>query len=161
MGALGDLQGATVTLDIYGGGSVRLRRQLERFVRSRSEQGRITFHGMTDNIWQELPNYHMGLTCSRDEVFGRTVIEYQACGLITVVSDSGSFPELIQDGVNGLIYESERGAEGLKDKNQEVLDEKVDIDALVKNGFDNARLYTAEENCRRIGELYDRLLKED
>lgn len=159
--ALGDLQGTTVTLDIYGGGSARLRRQLERFVRSRSAQGRITFHGMTDNIWQELPNYHMGLACSRDEAFGRTVIEYQACGLITVVSDSGSFPELIQDGVNGLIYESERGAEGLKDKIQEVLDENVDIDALVKNGFDNASLYTAEENCRRIEELYDRLLKED
>lgn len=159
--ALGDLQGTTVTLDIYGGGSARLRRQLERFVRSKSAQGRIAFHGMTDNIWQELPNYHMGLACSRDEAFGRTVIEYQACGLITVVSDSGSFPELIQDGVNGLIYESERGAEGLKDKIQEVLDENVDIDALVKNGFDNASLYTAEENCRRIEELYDRLLKED
>lgn len=159
--ALGDLQGTTVTLDIYGGGSARLRRQLERFVRSKSAQGRITFHGMTDNIWQELPNYHMGLACSRDEAFGRTVIEYQACGLITVVSDSGSFPELIQDGVNGLIYESERGAEGLKDKIQEVLVENVDIDALVKNGFDNASLYTAEENCRRIEELYDRLLKED
>lgn len=159
--ALDDLRETVVTLDVYGGGSARLRRQLERFVRNRSAQGRITFHGMTDNIWQELPNYHMGLACSRDEAFGRTVIEYQACGLITVVSDSGSFPELIQDGVNGLIYESERGAEGLKDKIQEVLDEKVDIDALVKNGFDNASSYTAEENCRRIEELYDRLLKED
>ena len=161
MEALGDLQGTTVTLDIHGGGSARLRRQLERFVRSKSAQGHITFHGMTDNIWQELPNYHMGLACSLDEAFGRTVIEYQACGLITVVSDSGSFPELIQDGVNGLIYESERGAEGLNDKIQEVLVENVDIDALVKNGFDNASLYTAEENCRRIEELYDRLLKED
>lgn len=159
--ALGDLRGTVVTLDVYGGGSSKLRRQLERFVRSKSAQGRITFHGMTDNIWQELPSYHMGLACSRDEAFGRTVIEYQACGLITVVSDSGSFPELIQDGANGLIYESGRGAEGLKDKIQEVLDEKVDIDALVKNGFDNASLYTAEENCRRIEELYDRLLKED
>lgn len=159
--ALSDLRGTVVTLDVYGGGSPKIRRQLERFVRSRSAQGRITFHGMTDNIWQELPNYHMGLACSRDEAFGRTVIEYQACGLITVVSDSGSFPELIQDGANGLIYESGRGAEGLKDKIQEVLDEKVDIDALVKNGFDNASLYTAEENCRRIEELYDRLLKED
>lgn len=159
--ALDDLRETVVTLDVYGGGSARLRCQLERFVRSRSAQGRITFHGMADNIWRELPNYHMGLACSRDEAFGRTVIEYQACGLITVVSDSGSFPELIQDSVNGLIYESERGAEGLKDKIQEVLDENVDIDALVKNGFDNASLYTAEENCRRIEELYDRLLKED
>lgn len=159
--ALGYLQDTTVTLDVYGGGSARLRRQLERFVRSRSAQSRITFHGKTDNIWQELPKYHMGLACSRDEAFGRTVVEYQACGLVTVVSDSGSFPELIQDSVNGLVYESERGAEGLKDRIREVLDEKVDIDALVKNGFDNAGLYTAEENCRRIEDLYDRLLKED
>jgi glycosyltransferase involved in cell wall biosynthesis len=45
------------------------------------------------------------LMCSRSEAFGRVTIEGMLAGKPVIGSRSGATPELIQDGVTGLIYE--------------------------------------------------------
>lgn len=88
-----------VRLDIYGDGidkpklrSLIINLGLEEFV---------TLKGYNDNI--DYSEYHLGLTCSRCEAFGRVTIEYMMAGLPVIGCDSGGTAELINDKV-GLKY---------------------------------------------------------
>ena len=41
---------------------------------------------------------------SKAEGFGRVTVEYMYAGLAVIASDTGANPEIIDDGVNGLLY---------------------------------------------------------
>ena|GEM_PF-2426717 len=78
--------------------------QIKKFAKSKAILNSISFKGFTNNIWDELPNYDGALVCSRSEAFGRITPEYMSMGLQVIASDSGSNPELVEDGVSGYIY---------------------------------------------------------
>lgn len=58
------------------------------------------------------------------EHFGMTVVEAMAAGAIPVVYKAGGHKEVINDGENGFLWESERG---LKKVTQEIIDNKVPV----------------------------------
>lgn len=60
--------------------------------------------GYRADIYQNLCQYDCGLMCSRSEGFGRVTVEYMMAGLPVIASDAGANPELIHDGVTGLLY---------------------------------------------------------
>lgn len=64
----------------------------------------VSFRGVTDNIWEVLPNYDAALVCSRSEAFGRITPEYMSLGLQVIASDRGANPELVEDNISGYIY---------------------------------------------------------
>lgn len=148
-----------VTLDVYGGGSVELKIELDRFVRSEGIDDVVRFHDETSDVWAIIPSFDVGLACSLDEGFGRTVIEFQACGVPPVVSDSGAFPELVQDGVNGLIYEKAGGAESLALRISELVNNPDLRRRLELGTAAAARRFTAEKNAEGVMLLYDELLE--
>lgn len=47
---------------------------------------------------------HALLMCSRNEAMGRVTVEGMACALPVIGHASGGTPELVEDGVNGLLY---------------------------------------------------------
>lgn len=47
---------------------------------------------------------HVLLMCSRHEAMGRATVEAMACGLPVIGHASGGTPELIEEGVTGLLY---------------------------------------------------------
>lgn len=47
---------------------------------------------------------HIGCNCSESEGLSNAVIEYMAAGIPCIVSNGGGNPDLITDGVNGLVY---------------------------------------------------------
>jgi glycosyltransferase involved in cell wall biosynthesis len=53
----------------------------------------------------EIDRAHVGLTCSRQEAFGRVTVEYLKRGRPVIGTASGGTPELIEEGVTGLLYE--------------------------------------------------------
>jgi glycosyltransferase involved in cell wall biosynthesis len=57
---------------------------------------------------------HALLMCSRNEAMGRVTVEGMACGLPVVGHASGGTLELVNDGVNGLLYPG--GAEALAER---------------------------------------------
>ena len=103
-------------VSVYGEGldSANGREALD-FVNSRGLGQVIELNGYAEDVPQLLACYDVGLACSRAEAFGRIVLEYRAAGLAVVAARSGSFPELINDGVNGYLYDDGRCGATLKD----------------------------------------------
>ena len=53
-------------------------------------------------VWQEAD---VALMCSRAEAFGRVTVEAMKASLPVCGTDSGGTPEIVIDGVNGLLFE--------------------------------------------------------
>ncbi len=86
--------------------------------------------------------------------FPRTLVEAFACGLPVIASRMGSLPELIQDGVTGLLFESGNAL----DLAEKMRWAQAHPDALAKMG-ENARRqfdlhYSEEENYRQLMSIY-------
>ena len=46
----------------------------------------------------------VGLMLSRNEAFGRVTVEYMMQNLAVIASDTGANPEIIKNGLTGLLY---------------------------------------------------------
>lgn len=98
-------EGIQVTLDIYGDGARSYEKKLRRKIREYGIEHLVKFKGYQKDVGNYLLQYDIGLMCSRDEGFGRVTVEYMMAGLCVIASDTGANPELIEDGVSGLLYQ--------------------------------------------------------
>lgn len=92
-----------VTLEIGGAGSQQaaLREQAAR----RGVEGRVRWLGRVPHaeVADRLRGWRLFVNPSRAESFGVAAIEAQACGLPVVASRVGGLPDVIDDGVSGLL----------------------------------------------------------
>lgn len=89
-------------LDIYGEGSCR--QQLEQQIKALNVEDSIRLCGNVDNIMDIYPKYSLNAVSSRYEGLNMAMIEAQACGLPSVVTDFNyGAKDIINDGYNGLI----------------------------------------------------------
>ena len=68
-------------------------------------QDRIHFLGKQDNVNELLPLADLMLMPSAMESFGLAALEAMACSVPTIGTRVGGVPELIEDQVNGLLFE--------------------------------------------------------
>ena len=101
---------ARVCVSVYGSGRDSGDGLAEQFVRSHNLEGVVELNGYAEDVPSLLAHYDVGLACSRHEAFGRIILEYRAAGLAVVASRAGSFPELVNDGVDGFLYDPEGSA---------------------------------------------------
>ena len=94
-----------VTLDIIGWEDPTYREYLDRLISRYELKDQVRFLGVKDNIGELLRDYDIGLMASRSEGFGLVTAEYMTAGLCVIASNSGANPELVSDGVNGLLFE--------------------------------------------------------
>ncbi len=80
-------------------------KQLKAYVKNLGLNERITFIPFVENPMQFMLASDVVLVCSRNEAFGRVTIEAMKLGKVVIGSNSGSMPELIVDGWNGLLYD--------------------------------------------------------
>ena len=65
---------------------------------------RVHFLGKQDNVNELLPLADLMLMPSEMESFGLAALEGMACGVPTIGTRVGGVPELIDDGVNGMLF---------------------------------------------------------
>lgn len=94
-----------VTLDIFGDGARSYEKKLRRKIREYGIEHLVKFRGYQKDVGKHLSQFDVGLMCSRDEAFGRVTVEYMMAGLCVIASNTGANPELIEDGVSGLLYQ--------------------------------------------------------
>ncbi|SBS75564.1 Glycosyl transferase group 1 [uncultured Mycobacterium sp.] len=92
--------GADIELTLIGAGS---HQPLLRLARRLGVEDLVSIHEPTRNLSPYWSAAHVGLMCSQSEAFGRVTVEAMRAGLPVCGTDSGGTPEIIDDGVNGLL----------------------------------------------------------
>ncbi|MBN2564016.1 MAG: glycosyltransferase family 4 protein [Phycisphaerae bacterium] len=94
-----------VTLTIVGGpGSEGYFREVQRRVAESAYSEKITMVGRVDDASPYLVNADVLLMCSQKEAFGRVTVEGMLAGLPVIGTRSGGTPEIVEDGLCGLLY---------------------------------------------------------
>lgn len=90
---------------------------------------------------------------SRSEGFGLTAIEGMARGCVPVVADTGGLPEVVQDGISGLVHRQE-DIDDIADKVEMAFS---DFQQLSLSAISRAHDFSKEIYQHKIAELYSLL----
>lgn len=140
-------------LTIVGDGPSR--DSLEQFVRSESIQD-VTFVGRVDNarIYEYLNQSDIMLSAPRIDNMPVSVLEGFNAGLLVISSNVGGVPYMIEDEVNGLLFESNNSM-ALAEKMMWALSHQDESHNMIDNAKEAVKLYSWERVREKIFELYN------
>lgn len=143
-----------VTLDIIGWGDNRYMNEITETVCANGLSNQIKLLGARDDVHEQLHNYHIGLMCSKSEGFGLVTAEYMHASLGVIASSTGSCPELIEDNVTGLIFET-GNVESLSRQIIRLYNDRELLIELSQNAHEKAHSsFTDEINAKNIYNEY-------
>ncbi|MEZ9758788.1 glycosyltransferase family 4 protein [Vibrio breoganii] len=97
--------GYNVTLDYVGDGE--LTNNIQKYVVANELYDCVRLLGWNKEVYKILPSYDIFVLPSLWEGMPLAILEAQACGLPTVVSNIPGNKDLVIDGVNGYLFESD------------------------------------------------------
>jgi glycosyltransferase involved in cell wall biosynthesis len=140
-------------LVLVGDGDESYRMYLESLAHELNIKDNVIFAGETANpefFYSEV--FDINALSSRIEAFGRTLIEAAACGLPSVASNSDGIPEVVENGVTGLLFEKEN-YQDLKEKLAILIKNKALRTALGEKGRERtSRRFTVESYVNSVQE---------
>lgn len=137
------------------------RRRLEQKVVKFGLRDRVKFVGKVENF-SDIPRWYKAMSVvavpSRVEGFGLTCLEAMASGCAVVATQTGAFPEIIQEGQNGwLVPCGDTGA--LTDKLLEVTRDPLRIKEIGKLARERVvASYTIKKTAEKTAKVYDEAL---
>ena len=145
-----------VQLLVVGDGS--LRAAMEQQAMALGCDDAVTWAGRQPQ--ESLPQYYgemdIVLMPSRSEGFGLTAIEAMACGCVVVASDVGGLPEVVRDGVCGLLHRSE-DVKDMAEKICSLIASPELYRSLQKNALQHVQKFSFQRYAKLILNLYDKL----
>ena len=146
----------TYCLDFIGDGSSKYVNQLKNEIKKNKIEENIRFLGYRTDVFQLLLDYDIGLTCSKDEGFGRVTAEYMMAGLPVLASNTGANSELIRDGIDGYLY-SYGNIQDMKNKLVRIINNNL-------GGMETYKYATANfsdiVNADNIYQIYKKVLQD-
>lgn len=147
-----------ITLYVAGWQNEKYVKQMKQIVAGKGYEKGVVFLGVVNDLHSQIGKFQIGLMCSRAEGFGRVTAEYMHGQLGVIASDSGANPELIENGVTGLMFKS-GDARSLSDCILSFYHDRESLIRLSNAAQKKARaMYTQEKNARSIFELYEQIL---
>jgi len=144
-----------IALHIVGEGAF-----LNELKKIASDDKRIIFHGFVDSIELE-KMFNMcsyGIVPSLwQEVFGMITIEFMSSGLPVLGSNKGATPELVQDGINGFIFDPHSEDDLYQIIEKIISDDKI-LNLQSKNALESANKFTLENELEKTVKVYSSLL---
>jgi len=101
LGGIGGVMGLLIGEETKG--EPGYRKALEDRVTQLRLQERVTMLGFIKDPWDYYPMLDLLVLPSRKETFGMVVIEAMAFGLPVVATNAGGVPEIVMDGVTGIL----------------------------------------------------------
>lgn len=129
---------------------------LKKLVAELHQEDRIIFTNgklSHEEKFAYIKNSEFGVIPSRIEPFGIVALEYMACGTPIICSKTGGLAELINDGINGILFENE-SENDLFEKMTELLDNKELQDKIRKNELEFIKNFHVENVMKKYDELY-------
>ena len=109
---------------------------------------------------EELPQWYgqmdVVLMPSRSEGFGLTAIEAMACGCVMVASDVGGLPEVVRDGICGLLHRTEDVTD-MASKISTLIGDEALYNQLRAQSLVEVEKYSFERYASAVCDLYKRL----
>ena len=145
-----------VRLLVVGDGS--LRGSMEQQAQELGCADAVTWAGRQPQ--ESLPQYYgemdIVLMPSRSEGFGLTAIEAMAHGCVVVASDIGGLPEVVRDGVCGLLHRTEDVAD-MAEKICYLIASPELYRSLQKNALQHVQKFSFQRYAELIHNLYGKL----
>jgi len=134
--------------------------QLKRMAKSLGIEDCVKFAGFIPDA--ELPKYYASadafVTASPVETEGIVLLEAMASGLPVIGAAAGAVPEIVEDGVNGLLF-SPGDAEGLARKAAS-MSSAAARKRLSSGALSSSRRYSIEKTAQGLERIYRRAILE-
>lgn len=129
-------------------------KEMNNFIKDNNLGNCITIIGRVCN-WEEIRCLcHVYLVCSLKEAFGRVTIEAMLDRLPVIGTNSGATPELINDGIDGLLYEF-GNYKSLAQMIYYLMKNPEDATKIALAGFDKAsKLYQIKNTADKLNSIY-------
>jgi FkbM family methyltransferase len=143
-------------LAIVGAAAPDYLKKINKLIVSLDVANNIHFLGQQTNPQMFVKQADIVLSCSDSEAFGRNVAEAMIIGRPVIGAASGGTLELIEDGVNGLLF-TPGDAKQLADSVNKLLDKELAA-KLVSNAQKRIRyLLDPLQNAHRLNDLFRQL----
>lgn len=109
-----------------------------------------------DQLWSKTD---IAIIYSKFEAFGRVTVEAKMAGALVVGFDSGGTSELIEDGVDGYLFDGKNRT--LCDAvNMSLSNMEASRRIAIKGRESASQIFTSENNAKQVYQLYREILKE-
>ena len=132
----------------------------EQSVREGGLSGKVHFIGRQDPVESLLGVSDLLLLPSETESFGLAALEAMACGVPVMSSDAGGLPELIEDGLGGILVPENGQAQGIE-RAVALLSDPSRLDQFRQASIRRASNYSLERILPLYEALYREVLEED
>ena len=148
-------------LDIVGFRDIeKYEKNCRNYIDSHNLSQNINLIPYTYDIRNAIKDSDIGLMCSTREAFGRVTIEYKLAGLLVVGSNTGGTPEIVEDGVTGLLYEM-GNVEELAQKLIWVTKERSKAKSILEEGQKQAISdFCIENTANNVLDVYNTVLND-
>lgn len=119
----------------------------------------LEFAGEVENVADWFAVFDVFVYPSLHEGLGSSLLDAMAFGLPIVATRVGGIPEIVEDGVNGLLIEPE-DPEALEHAIARLVDDSMLSDRLRGNALDTAARHGPETMVRAYAALYESILAE-
>ena len=117
----------------------------------------VEFCGYKSNITEIRKDIDIALVCSKNEALGRVTVEGMYYKNLVIGANAGCTKYLIEDGKNGLIYES-GNSEDLVKKILYAINNEIEIKKIIENAYKYSLSNFYESNyVESICKIYERI----
>ncbi|BAF71060.1 glycosyltransferase [Sulfurovum sp. NBC37-1] len=142
-------------------GSGKLEKNLKKLTEKLDIQHKTIFTGKVP--FSDVPKYHnmlsVSVSVSNSESFGVAVIEASACAKPVIVSNVGGLPEVIEDGVTGIIVPPRNPEMTAKAIEKLILDPSFRTQMGDAGRTRVCKLYNWKDNVKQMIKVYNEVLK--
>ncbi|MDE6091303.1 MAG: glycosyltransferase family 4 protein [Duncaniella sp.] len=147
-------ENSEIELNIYGDGP--LKAELNQKIKELKAENYIHENGLTDKVTEKLRESDIFILPSVYEGMPMTIIEAMSLGLPIIASNVGGIPDMIEDGRNGLLCNT--NVESIYSSLKLLIENEQLRETLGRGALIQAEVFSAEQMAKSYVELYNRLI---